>query len=363
MLNKFLQDKLNERIEKGTLRSLSSFEGNIDFLSNDFLGLAKENDRMKGALASTGSRLISGNSARLEEMEKELADFFLAEAGLLFNSGYQANLALFSSIPDKNALVLYDKEVHASVRDGLKMSDARAVGFKHNDPEDLERLLKRFRQEAPERIIYVAVEGLYSMSGEVSPIETLILLCKQYNAVLIVDEAHSTGIYGEEGKGIAAKYQTEFDGLIRLVTFGKAFGAHGAIVLGSKLLKQYLINFARPLIYTTGISEREAERILFNVTDPLNTGRRKKLADLISRFRSELGTVDLIADSSSPIQVIRGNRSDLIRLNELLKEANIASKVILPPTVSEGKECLRVVIHSSNTQEELDTLIKVIKGV
>lgn len=360
MLNDYLQNKLKERKEKGTIRSLSSFEGYIDFVSNDFLGLAKENDTEKGRSASTGSRLISGNTNRLIEIESALASFFRAEDALFFNSGYQANLALFSAIPDKNALVLYDKEIHASVRDGLRMSDAKSIGFKHNDPEDLERLLNKFHKEVPDRLIYVAIEGLYSMSGEVSPLREINLLCKKYNAILIIDEAHSGGIYGEGGKGLVVLEGLENDVLIRLVTFGKAFGAHGAVVLGSKKLKEFLINFARPLIYTTGISERTAERILKNVTDQKNDLRRAKLFDLISLYRTGISSV---SDEKSPIQVFRGKKEVLLKLNEQLKASGIASKVIFPPTVPNGQECLRVVLHSFNTEQEVNSLISLISEV
>lgn len=361
MLDKYLRNKLDERLEKGTMRSLSSFDGMIDLVSNDFLGLSRMDDPSIGKPASGGSRLISGNTKRIEEIERELADFFRSDSALFFNSGYQTNIALFSSIPDKHALVLYDKEIHASVRDGLKMSSARSLGFIHNDVKDLERLLSKYREDDQEQLIFVAIEALYSMSGELAPIERMVEICEHYKAILIVDEAHSCGVYGEEGRGYADQLGMADRIPIRLVTFGKAYGAHGAMVIGSKDLRTFLINYARSLIYTTAISERTVERIYRNVIDPDNRDRRVRLKENIARFRRVFSSETLISDEQSPIQILRGTRNELQLLNDRLKKANIAAKVILPPTVPEGKECIRIVIHAFNSDSELDLLIETLK--
>ncbi|TNE71186.1 MAG: pyridoxal phosphate-dependent aminotransferase family protein, partial [Bacteroidetes bacterium] len=250
---------------------------------------------------------------------------------------------------------------HASVRDGLKMSSARSFGFIHNDVKDLERLLSKYRENDQEQLIFVAIEALYSMSGELAPIERMVEICEHYKAILIVDEAHSCGVYGEEGRGYVDQLGLADRIPIRLVTFGKAYGAHGAMVLGSKDLRTFLINYARSLIYTTAISERTVERIYRNVIDPDNEDRRVKLKENIARFRRVFSSETLISDEQSPIQILRGTRNELQLLNDRLKKANIAAKVILPPTVPEGKECIRIVIHAFNSDSELDLLIQTLK--
>jgi len=355
-----LNKKIQERKLKGTERSLSSFEGMIDFMSNDFLGLAQNDDPVSGRSASTGSRLMTGNSKLLERTESEIASFFNSECGLLFNSGYLANLALFSCIPDRNSLVYYDKEIHASVRDGLKMSDCKSIGFKHNDPEDLKRLIKKERDSDKNKLILVAVEALYSMSGEIAPLESIIEVCEEFRAYLIVDEAHSAGVYGSQGRGLVDELNLSTRVAIRLITFGKAYGAHGAIVLSNHVLRHYLINFGRPLIYTTSISEKEALRILSALQKAGDSALREALANNIFLFRS-LIQEETVSDRNSPIQVLRGPVKELKVKARALSENNIAAKLILEPTVPKEKECIRLVIHSFNSEQEIKKMLSILE--
>lgn len=201
---------------------------------------------MKRCWALPGSRLLSGNTAFAEELEKYIAQYHHAEAALLFNSGYNANLGLFSALGRKGDTILYDELIHASVHDGMRLSKAECKPFAHNNTVQLKQLLKE--TTAP---VFVAVKSVYSMDGDFAPLKEIGALCKKYNASLIVDEAHATGIFGEKGKGLVTELGLENEVFARLITYGKAMGCHGAAVVGSTLLKNYLTNFARSFIYTT----------------------------------------------------------------------------------------------------------------
>lgn len=349
-----LNKKLEDRIEKGTLRSLSSFQGMIDFLSNDYLGFGKERVDFSGNLGSTGSRLIAGNDNDKEFIEEELARFFGFEAGLIFNSGYDANLGIFSSIPQKGEIVIYDELIHASVRDGLRLSLAKSYSFRHNDVSHLKQLLEKSKGVK----IYVAVESLYSMNGDKSPLKALSALCEQYDASLIVDEAHAAGVYGIDGKGLC---YGNVQPSIQLVTFGKAYGGHGAIVLCSELIRKFLINYARSFIYTTALSTDLVRHIAKRVMNDNVSVRQIKLRQNIALFRNELKLEHLESDVDSPIQIIQFDKETELRSIETkILGNNIAVKAIYPPTVPNGSACLRICLHSFNTEAEIRKLVRVI---
>tara|TARA_B110000285_G_scaffold179744_1_gene202514 strand:- start:2017 stop:3090 length:1074 start_codon:yes stop_codon:yes gene_type:complete len=354
-LDQRLHKKLEDRIEKGTLRSLSSFDGMIDFFSNDYLGLSKEDFSCEiSSYGATGSRLISGTTPRMLEIESEIAQIFAVQSSLMFNSGYDANLGLFSSIPQRGDTILYDEFIHASVRDGIRLSHAKTISFRHNDIEDLSAKIER-----SDGSIYVAVESLYSMDGDFAPIKKLAVLCKSRNAYLIVDEAHACGVFGENGKGLVFELGLSHLVFARLVTFGKAYGSHGACVLGSSDLIQYLYNFARSFIYTTALPESVFERNLKLASSGLASNRRIKLNSNLVYFRSNFYHSGLISNEMSPIQIIEfGSIEATKTVAEKIQALNIAVKPIYSPTVTEGKERLRICIHSFNTKQELDALIR-----
>lgn len=353
-----LHKKLEDRIEKGTLRSLSSFDGMIDFFSNDYLGLSKEDFSCEiSSYGATGSRLISGTTPRMLEIEFEIAQIFAVQSSLMFNSGYDANLGLFSSIPQRGDTILYDEFIHASVRDGIRLSHAKTISFRHNDIEDLSAKIER-----SDGSIYVAVESLYSMDGDFAPIKKLAVLCKSRNAYLIVDEAHACGVFGENGKGLVFELGLSHLVFARLVTFGKAYGSHGACVLGSSDLIQYLYNFARSFIYTTALPESVFERNLKLASSGLASNRRIKLNSNLVYFRSNFYHSGLISNEMSPIQIIEfGSIEATKTVAEKIQALNIAVKPIYSPTVTEGKERLRICIHSFNTKQELDALIRALR--
>ena len=351
-----LKDKLNKRIEEGTIRSLSCFEG-VDFSSNDYLGLAKVAILYSGTtFGSTGSRLISGNSAEAESCEAFLATFFQAEAALVFNSGYDANVGLFSSVPQRGDTILYDELIHASIRDGIRLSSADSFSFKHNNLEHLEQLLKKVTGT-----IYIAVESLYSMDGDCAPLNQLSLLCKEHNAYLIVDEAHACGVLGIDGKGLIANFVHDYKPFARIVTFGKAYGSHGASVLCEDDLKKYLINFSRSFIYTTAMppeSYQRIEKIVVNSSLPVE---RKKLMDNIRFFRKNMSLHLLISDAESPIQMIRiGEIEKTRQLAEIMQFNGFFVKPMYSPTVKKGAEGIRICLHSFNSFSEIEKLCKII---
>jgi 8-amino-7-oxononanoate synthase len=352
-----LHKKLSERQEKGTLRSLSSFDGYIDFFSNDYLGLARNTSLLEMS-GSTGSRLLSGNSEAHLEIESAFAQLFKVSSALHFNSGYDANLGVFSTIPQKSDTILYDELIHASARDGIRLSWAKSFSFRHNDLEHLQQ-----RLEKVDGVAYVAVESLYSMDGDIATLVEIVELCERYNAYLIVDEAHSGGVFGPSGLGLVDELELEDRVFLRLMTFGKAYGSHGALVLCEAEVKEYLINFCRPFIYATALPASVLAHNLHQATDVNINESQKKLRTVISHYRKQMGGGESISDEHSPIQIVSiGNVEKTRAIAEKLQEAKIAVKPIYAPTVSEGKERLRICLHAYNSIEEVDRLVAIIKS-
>ena len=353
-----LLNKLIKRKEEGTLRSLSSFEGMIDFFSNDYLGLSKVSIKEEHTHGATGSRLISGTSSFALEVEKEFANFFKEENALLFNSGYDANVGFFSSIPQRGDTILYDEFIHASVRDGIRLSFAQSFSFLHNNVEDLENRIINAKGT-----VYVAVESLYSMDGDIVPLREVHRLCEKYDAYLVIDEAHSSGVYGESGKGLVNALQLEGKVFARLVTFGKAYGSHGAMILGSNDLCQFLSNFARSFIYTTALPDATVARNAAMVKMSDLNERRKSLQENLQYFRAHFQHEGLISEVNSPIQILQLGSVELTsEIAEKMQSNNIAIKPVFSPTIQKGKERLRLCIHSFNSFTEIDQLIEFLKS-
>lgn len=358
----FLRERLARRAQVDALRRLHHPQGLLDFCSNDYLGLARHQGFREALAAeaaslppgSTGSRLLSGHAALFEETEDVIARFHGGEAALIFNSGYDANLGLFGALGQRGDVILYDRLIHASIRDGIRLSQASAFSFAHNDLNALEHRLRGQRHGC-----FVAVESVYSMDGDMAPLEPLLELCEAYGARLLVDEAHATGVVGPRGEGLAASLGLQHRCFARLHTFGKALGVHGAAVVGSRLLKEYLINFARSLIYTTALPPVAiaAIRMAYRYF-PQMQEERQQLQARIAALRQAALPFDRIP-SDTPIQplLVPGNvavRAAAARL----QDRGFDVRPILHPTVPEGQERLRVALHSFNTAEELDALVK-----
>jgi 8-amino-7-oxononanoate synthase len=348
-----LINKLEKRKLEGTIRSLYSFEDKIDFFSNDYLGLSKVKTPIytKDIFGSTGSRLISGSNKETELCERFIANFFDSEEAVVFNSGYDANIGFFSAVPQKGDTVIYDEFIHASIRDGVRLSNSNSFSFKHNDLNDFKRKLKLAKGT-----IYVVIESIYSMDGDIAPLEEIGLICRQFNAYLIVDEAHAIGVFGNDGKGLVKEANIDYLVLARIVTFGKAFGSHGAAIICSSILKDYLVNFARSFIYTTALPPESYFRIR-NVIDNDYHKQRGLLNENITYFRKVFKEYNIQSNHTSPIQLIRFDSVDKInRLTQSIQDLNIAIKPIFSPTVPKEREGLRVCLHSFNKFSEIDLL-------
>lgn len=362
-----LEEKLSEREKENAFRKFVLPNKNlIDFYSNDYLGLAKENHfevNVSSSWGSTGSRLLGGNSESHEKFEKFLSEFHQCEAALLFNSGYSANTGLFSCLLTKGDTYIFDELCHASIRDGMRLNHATSWSFLHNDVDDLEKKL----QLAKGRVV-VIVESVYSMDGHFAPLQKIVALKEKYDFDIVVDEAHAVGLFGKQGRGIVNEEQIEDRIFARVITFGKALGSHGAAVLGSEKLKNYLINFSRPFIYTTALPPIAIEHLQYQYETMMKMDEeREKLKSLIQFYRKELIKHSKILKNSlesfSSIQSILIPGNDQVKLvAEKLKQNGLDVRPILSPTVPEGKERLRICLHVFNTEEEIVKLINIISS-
>lgn len=352
-----LQQKLDERSQNGNLRVLQVFESGIDFCSNDYLGLSQLELSSKKIPSNNGgsSRLISGTKQLHVDVEVKLAQKFNHESALLFNSGYSANCGLFSAIGLKDTIFLYDERAHASIKDGIRLSFAKAYSFKHNNISDLKRKLSKFQHQ----LVFVIVESLYSIDGDFGQLKDINQLTKEFGAELIVDEAHTGGLFYDEGYCEYISLPTV--PFARVFTFGKAYGSYGACVLSSKLVIDYLINFSRPFIYTTALSHHQVFDIEKKVLHLELKIQQLKLQENIFYFREKTKHLNLQSQEHSPIQSVSIPTNEAARLMEKkLQKAGIHVKAILSPTVAVGNECIRISLHSHNTFDEIDQLIKLL---
>lgn len=361
-----LSSLLDKRSANNSYRTLAVNTASlIDFSSNDYLGLAcsevlkanilraySETDVSKNG--STGSRLLTGTSPIVQNTETHLSNLFQSEAGLFFSSGYMANLAFFSSVPQKGDTVLYDELSHACIKDGCRLSLAQKFPFKHNDLDHLEQKLKRATGET-----YIVCESVYSMDGDFAPLSDLANLAEQYEAKLIVDEAHSTGVFGKKGSGLVNYLGLRSKVYAVIYTFGKAMGVHGAFISGSKTLREFLINFSRPFIYTTApgdfecLAVSEAFRYLEN-----NSKLQQELQQRIALFQNLASDKIPLLKSSSSIQAILVPGNDRVKgLSKSLYQQGFDVRPILSPTVKESEERLRICLHTYNDETEITALV------
>ena len=373
-LPQILSNKLNVRLQNNALRKLPQATDCVDFASNDYLGfsnsksifeathqyLLEHNQIQNGA---TGSRLLSGNHPVYEAAEAFIAHFHKSSAALIFNSGYDANVGFFSAVPQKGDLILYDELCHASIRDGIQLSNAKAYKFQHNDLEDLERLLV----QNTEKTIYVVTESVFSMDGDTPNLEELVLLANQHNGYVVVDEAHALGVLGDKGEGLVQSLHLQEDVFARIMTFGKGLGCHGAAILGSDDLKSYLVNFARSFIYTTGLSPHSVATILMAYQQlEKATDSQQQLKNNIAHFNQEknrLSLKPLFVHSKSAIQsaIIPGNEK-VKSIAHQLQSKGFDVKPILSPTVPEGQERLRFCLHSFNSEDEITLILQLLSN-
>lgn len=356
-----LQQKLDEKKTAGTLRSLIYADDKIDFSSNDYFGFAKSglltldpgSYRDELPSGATGSRSITGNSQLAEETEQLIANFHGREAALIFNTGYMANVGLFSCIAGKGDTYISDEYIHASIIDGMRLSYANRLRFKHNEMVDLE---KKLTNATGKKI--VAVESIYSMDGDEAPLKEIAAVCKKHNALLIVDEAHATGVYGDKGDGFVCKYGLQDDVYAVVHTFGKALGLHGAVVTGSHVLRNFLLNQARSFIFTTALPPHNY-LLVQKAYSLLPTADRSKLYELVEYFRKKISEVKTFGfiESYSPIQgILVGDNFKTKALAAHLIDKGFFVRPVLSPTIPVGKERIRICIHSFNTNAQINSL-------
>jgi 8-amino-7-oxononanoate synthase len=269
---------------------------------------------------------------------------------LLFNSGYDANVGLFSSLPQKGDTIIHDELIHASIIDGARLSHANRYTFRHNDLESLEAKLKQAKG-----IAYVVIESVYSMDGDTPPINEILNLTEQYGANLIVDEAHAVGLYPAGLTCALNLHQRIFS---RVVTFGKALGCHGAIVLGSDALRNYLINFARSFIYTTAASFHQlaAVKVAYQLIKQTDVSPLQNNINLFKNSFNHSSQYPLINSDSAIQCIVLGSNQKAKELAALLQDAGLDVRPILSPTVAKGTERIRICLHSFNTAEEISLL-------
>jgi 8-amino-7-oxononanoate synthase len=358
----FLQYALDQRQAQNARRALSPERELVDFCSNDYLGFAHQSSQFNfvGKSGSTGSRLLTGNSALAEELEQAIARFHKAEAGLLFNSGYTANLGLLSCIATSTDTILYDYLAHASIRDGIRLSKAQSYSFQHNDLADLKNKIRNSSGR-----VFIAVESIYSMDGDAAPLAAICDMAEEHGAYVIVDEAHATGVFGEKGEGLTVQLGLQNKVWARVHTFGKAIGGHGAIVVGSNILRDFLINFSRPFIFTTALPEHTLHAIAMNYQKLQNNDINKILHQNIYLFLQLLSpeAKRYFIPSYSPIQSLVWQGNDrVIAFAQTMQAAGFDVRPIRYPSVPKGQERLRICLHSFNKELEISALANFINA-
>ena len=352
------------------LRRLGRMDG-INLSSNDYLGLSTDPRLAReitvaleggSAVASTGSRLLSGNSPEWERVESDFARFIGTEAALFFSSGYAANLGLLGAILRPDDVVFSDESNHASLIDGIRLSRARKVIFPHLDLDFLEDALRK--SDAAGRK-FIVVESLFSMEGDRAPIAELLSLADRFGAELIVDEAHATGVFGPRGRGLVAAANGNARVLASVHTCGKALASAGAFVCGSETLKQYLVNRARTFIFSTALQHYLAAQIAKAVEIGSEADAVRERLQVLSNFlreRLRAAGFDTGTSDSQIVPVLLGGNDTAIRYADALQRQGFAVRPIRPPTVPEGTSRLRLSVTAKLSEEVLDRLVKVLVG-
>lgn len=361
--------------EDNRLRSLKPRAG-VDFVSNDYLALACAPRMKKAVLAALeadtpigagGSRLLRGNCEEHEGLEAEAAQFFGAETALFFSGGYIANFAVLTTLPQQGDLLVLDSLVHASINEGARAGRAEFRMSAHNDPQSVEDTIRDWRGKGGIGRVWIVVESLYSMDGDFAPLEELIAIANQYDAFLMVDEAHATGVYGEHGRGLTAPYKGH-ENLLVVHTCGKALGAAGALVTATGVLRDFLVNRCRPFIFATApsplmaVAVREALAILQQEPE-----RQQRLAGLIAFTHRQIGLRGGRSPSDSQIvPFVVGDNARAMRLAAALQARGFDIRGIRPPTVPTGTARLRISLTLNVVEDDvlamLDALFEEMRG-
>lgn len=365
-LTQRVEKEFSRRAEAGILRQLSAKnQHSVDFSSNDYLGLADHPDVIQAGIdmaktygaGSTGSRLTSGNYPHYEKLEDEIAAWLNREAALIFNSGYQMNATIISALAGRDDRVLIDRLAHNSLITGVLNSGAELIRFKHNDVEDLEQRLIR-REQEPQGQNIIICESIYSMDGDMAPLGQIRTLARQYQALLIVDEAHALGVEGQQGCGLM---DSEDGADIILGTFGKSFGVFGAFVACSNSVKTHIINNCGGFVYSTALPPF----VIGSVSKALeliktSDSRREKIHEVGGFLRHALG-IEKDAQSDHIIPYLVGNPKGGLSLQKKLAQANISINAIRYPTVPKHTDRLRISITAQHSMEDAERLLEILR--
>lgn len=350
--------------DRARLRTLRPRRG-VDFSSNDYLAMSSS-PRLAQAVASAiargvplgsgGSRLLRGNDPEHEVLEEEAAAFFGCETALFFSSGYAANNALLATLPQRGDLVVYDELVHASVHEGLRLSRGAAIAVAHNNAQAFEDAIVEWRRRGHTGRVWLAFESLYSMDGDMAPIAALTDVAERHDAVMLIDEAHATGVFGPQGRGLAAALDGRPDTVV-LRTCGKSLGCEGALVCGPRVVRDFLVNRGRAFIFSTAPSPlvaaavREAMRMLADEPD-----RRDRLRALVDHAERTLAPHGVRATGSQILPLVLGEDARTMHVADALQRAGFDVRGIRPPTVPQGTSRLRISLTLNATADDVDAL-------
>lgn len=358
---------LEALLRRGRLRELEPRIG-ADFTSNDYLGLAQSPELQRavmGAIArgvpigAGGSRLLRGNHTEHEALEAEAARFFGAESALFFGGGFAANTALLSTLPARSDLIVFDELIHASAHEGMRLSKATSHSARHNDATAFEDAIKTWRAAGGNGQVWISVESIYSMEGDRAPLAALADVAKRHDAMLVIDEAHATGVFGPIGRGLGTALEGQSN-VISLHTCGKALGVMGALVLCPRVIRDFLVNRARSFIYATAPSPLVAAAVRAALEiSATQSDRRETLHQRIAftggLLREKLG----IAPSGSQIQpIIVGSDTRALAFAGAMRRRGFDVRAIRPPTVPEGTARLRLTLTLNTDEETVAALIE-----
>jgi 8-amino-7-oxononanoate synthase len=366
MLEMFEKDLLG-LAQQGRLRALRGRAG-ADFTSNDYLGMAESDELRRAAAAaiargvpvgSGGSRLLRGNHPEHEALEQEAAAYFGAETALYFGGGYVANLAIFSTLPQRGDLVVHDELIHASVHEGLRRGRAETLSVPHNNIDAFDAAIVGWRNKGGKGRPWISVESLYSMDGDSPDLAALLAVADRHEAMLVIDEAHATGVLGPQGRGLAAGFEGR-DNVITLHTCGKALGTVGGFILAPRIIRDFLVNRARPFIFATAPSPLIAAitRTALEISRT-NPERREQLARLVRFAGTELRRRCGIEGSGTHIlPVIIGSDQAAVAVAATLQRRGFDIRAIRPPTVPEGTARLRIALTTAVDQATVADLFE-----
>ncbi len=369
---KFFKDQLNHKINNHNLRTLKEYcpldavrvkRDDKEYLmmaSNNYLGLTFDSRVIEGAVkgaqqygtGSGGSRLVSGTFPLFTELENELAKFKNTEKALVFNTGYMANVGTISAIADKNTIIFSDALNHASIIDGCRLSKASIKAYSHCDVEELKFLLKQADRSARKLIV---TDGVFSMDGDIAPLDKLYELSREYNALLMVDDAHATGTIGN-GHGTAAYFNLEKEIDIQLGTLSKSLGSVGGYIAANSTIIDYLVNTSRSFIFSTALSPADIGAALAALhileTDASVLGR---LQENVNYMADKLTSMGIDATNETPIfPILIGSNEDTLAVSDYLYESGIIGTAIRPPTVPIGESRIRLTVTAAHNKEQID---------